>query len=51
MWQLYLAKAQSNLQATERDRSHRAFDPCVSRAYFAAFQADQGNTESTGGKR
>ena len=39
MWQLYLAKAQSNLQAAERDRSHRAFDPCVSRAYFAAFQA------------
>jgi uncharacterized protein (UPF0332 family) len=39
MWQLFLAKAQSNLQAAERDRSHRAFDPCVSRAYFAAFQA------------
>ena len=34
MWQLYLAKAQSNLQAAERDRSQRAFDPCVSRAYF-----------------
>jgi len=27
------------LQAAERDRLHRAFDPCVSRAYFAAFQA------------
>src|SRR2546427_9462269 len=39
MWQLFLAKAQSNLQAAERDYSHRAFDPCVSRAYFAAFQA------------
>ena len=39
MWQLYLAKAQSNLQAAERDRSHRAFDPCVSRAYFAALLA------------
>lgn len=39
MWQFFLAKAQSNLQAAERDRTHRAFDPCVSRAYFAAFQA------------
>ena len=39
MWQLFLAKAQSNLQAAERDYSHRAFDPCVSRAYFAGFQA------------
>lgn len=39
MWQIFLAKAQSNLQAAERDRSHRTFDPCVSRAYFAAFQA------------
>ena len=39
MWQLFLAKAQSNLQAAERDRAQRAFDPCVSRAYFAAFQA------------
>ena len=39
MWQLFLAKAQSNLQAAERDYYHRAFDPCVSRAYFAAFQA------------
>lgn len=39
MWQIFLAKAQSNLLAAERDRSHRAFDPCVSRAYFAAFQA------------
>src|SRR2546426_8828856 len=39
MWQLFLAKAQSNLQAAERDQSHCAFDPCVSRAYFAAFQA------------
>ena len=34
MWQLYLAKAQSNLQAAERDQSHRAFDSCVSRAYL-----------------
>ena len=39
MWQLFLAKAQSNLQAAERDYAYRAFDPCVSRAYFAAFQA------------
>jgi uncharacterized protein (UPF0332 family) len=39
MWQFFLAKAQSNLQAAERDRLHRAFDPCVSRAYFVAFQA------------
>ena len=39
MWHIFLAKAQSNLEAAERDRSHRAFDPCVSRAYFAAFQA------------
>jgi uncharacterized protein (UPF0332 family) len=39
MWHIFLAKAQSNLEAVERDRSHRAFDPCVSRAYFAAFQA------------
>ena len=39
MWQLFLAKAQSNLQAAERDYAHRAFDPCISRAYFAAFQA------------
>jgi uncharacterized protein (UPF0332 family) len=39
MWHIFLAKAQSNLEAAERDRSHRAFDPCVSRACFAAFQA------------
>jgi uncharacterized protein (UPF0332 family) len=39
MWHIFLAKARSNLEAAERDRSHRAFDPCVSRAYFAAFQA------------
>jgi uncharacterized protein (UPF0332 family) len=39
MWHLFLAKAQSNLLAADRDRAHRAFDPCVSRAYFAAFQA------------
>jgi len=39
MWHIFLAKARNNLEAAERDRSHRAFDPCVSRAYFAAFQA------------
>lgn len=39
MWQTFFAKAQSNLEAAERDYAHRVFDPCVSRAYFAAFQA------------
>ena len=39
MWQTFFTKAQSNLEAAERDYAHRAFDPCVSRAYFAAFQA------------
>jgi len=39
MWHIFLAKARHILEAAERDRSHRAFDPCVSRAYFAAFQA------------
>jgi uncharacterized protein (UPF0332 family) len=39
MWYTFLAKAQSNLEAAERDRSHHAFDPCVRRAYFAAFLA------------
>jgi uncharacterized protein (UPF0332 family) len=39
MWHIFLTKAQSNLQAAERDQVQRAFDPCVSRAYFAAFQA------------
>jgi hypothetical protein len=39
MWHIFLAKAQSNLEAAERDRSHRTFDPWVSRAYLAAFQA------------
>jgi len=39
MWQIFLLKAQSNLLAAERDQSQRAFDPRVSRAYFAAFQA------------
>lgn len=39
MWHIFLAKAQRNLITAERDQSHRAFDPCVSRAYFAAFQA------------
>ena len=38
MWHIFLTKAQSNLQAAERDLAYRAFDPCVSRAYFAAFQ-------------
>lgn len=39
MWHIFLAKAQSNLLDAQRDQSHHAFDPCVSRAYFAAFQA------------
>jgi uncharacterized protein (UPF0332 family) len=39
MWHIFLTKAQSNLQAAERDQTHGAFDACVSRAYFAAFQA------------
>jgi uncharacterized protein (UPF0332 family) len=39
VWQTFFTKAQSNLEAAERDYAHRAFDPCVSRAYFAAFQA------------
>jgi uncharacterized protein (UPF0332 family) len=39
MWQTFLTKAQSSLRAAERDYAYRAFDPCVSRSYFAAFQA------------
>lgn len=39
MWQTFLTKAQSSLRAAERDYAYRAFDSCVSCAYFAAFQA------------
>jgi uncharacterized protein (UPF0332 family) len=39
VWQTFFTKVQSNLDAAERDYTQRAFDPCVSRAYFAAFQA------------
>lgn len=39
MWQTFLTKAQSSLHAAERGHASRAFDPCASRAYFAAFQA------------
>jgi uncharacterized protein (UPF0332 family) len=39
MWHTFLMKAQHNLHAATRDHGQRAFDPCVSRAYFAAFQA------------
>lgn len=39
MWQTFLTKAQSSPRVAERDHASRAFDPCASRAYFAAFQA------------
>ncbi|MBI2506329.1 MAG: HEPN domain-containing protein [Candidatus Latescibacteria bacterium] len=39
MWHDYLSKAETNLAAAERDFEHRGCDPCVSRAYFAAFHA------------
>jgi len=39
MWTEYLTKSKSNLEAAERDLSALAYDPCVSRAYYAVFQA------------
>jgi uncharacterized protein (UPF0332 family) len=39
MWQDYLSKSELNLAAAERDLASGSYDPCVSRAYFAAFQA------------
>jgi uncharacterized protein (UPF0332 family) len=39
MWQDYLSKSERNLVAAERDLAAGSYDPCVSRAYFAAFQA------------
>lgn len=38
MWQDYLSKAEANLLAAERDLTSGGYDPCVSRAYFSAFQ-------------
>ena len=39
MWRTFLTKAQHNLNTASRDYAQGDFDPCVSRAYFAAFQA------------
>jgi uncharacterized protein (UPF0332 family) len=39
MWQDYLSKSARNLAAAARDLEGGSYDPCVSRAYFAAFQA------------
>jgi hypothetical protein len=39
MWQDYLSKSELNLAAAERDLESGSYDPCVSRAYFSAFQA------------
>ncbi len=39
MWQDYLSKSEINLAAAVRDLGSRSYDPCVSRAYFVAFQA------------
>lgn len=39
MWQDYLSKSERNLAAAARDLESGSYDPCVSRAYFAAFQA------------
>jgi len=39
MWQDYLSKAEANLLAAERDLTSGGYDPCISRAYFSAFQA------------
>ena len=39
MWQDYLSKSARNLAAAGRDLEASSYDPCVSRAYFAAFQA------------
>ena len=39
MWRDYLIKSNASLEAAERDFNARAYDPCVSRAYYALFQA------------
>ena len=39
-WQVYLAKAQSNLRVAEMACDAGEYDPAVSRAYYAMFHAE-----------
>ncbi|MCS7263723.1 MAG: HEPN domain-containing protein [Armatimonadetes bacterium] len=39
VWQVYWRKAEDNLQVARKAMEMAAFDPCVSRSYFAAFHA------------
>src|SRR5207302_4620724 len=39
-WQVYLEKARSNLQVAEMACDAGEYDPAVSRAYYAVFQAE-----------
>lgn len=39
VWQVYWRKAVDNLEVAKRAWEMAAFDPCVSRTYFAAFHA------------
>lgn len=40
MWEVYLQKAQSNLRVAEMAYHAGEYDPAVSRAYYAVFQAE-----------
>jgi uncharacterized protein (UPF0332 family) len=39
-WESYLRKARINLRTAQLAYEHNDFDSCVSRAYFAVFQAE-----------
>ena len=39
-WQVYLEKAQSSLRVAEMALTSGEYDSCVSRAYYATFQAE-----------
>ena len=39
-WETFLAKAQSNLRVAQLAFEHKEYDPCVSCAYYAVFQAE-----------
>lgn len=39
VWKVYWRKAVDNLEVAKQAWDMAAFDPCVSRAYFAAFHA------------
>jgi uncharacterized protein (UPF0332 family) len=40
VWQIYLAKARNSLRTAQVAHAQGDFDPCASRAYFAALQAE-----------